>query len=577
MDTLVETFVEAGVSAGKKNIKKRINDIELRKSLSKYFEKKQVIIDLENLDVDFEGLIEYLRMDFCNDVEDALFCPDSQIRKNKRNYIASKAVKCSKADSLYEKKVVSSYVFKSIDIISKFYKKKIDKRYWLLRDDLIDGVRNVISEELDNKLDDLNKNYKSSNYDNDIVNLSHKGNYDGVEKKIHMIKEELSLDHPLYPMYGFEFVGEKMVSVPRTKEAIQKHPPKIILTGEMRMGNVIVSSFDERTIQYANSHQLDIKLSIRDAKKYLGDFEDPRQHEAEAYVGTELVLKPKPFPPAFPCKIIIDDTVFIEYVKLRTKEILDDGTVIVSNDGEDTSPFIFNIGLKIGHNNQNYVRFSMMIRSKSNSDHLWYSKMMQKASLGGNLQVYMIENQLSLIEGKMDKFNYKGGFASLEEEIDFLERIVEIEGYYETRIAVLNEINAGDYENVIHLSDLIRGTDIHKKWNDLSVELICSAENKEVIKSLENKKVCINCFENEEIPIFGKEYHVNVCCSFKSVKIKDYEGLRKKIDYMDEEDKIRIHFIAADDNTYIEVINNNASELDKNIIIMESVSDKNRP
>ncbi|WP_022757490.1 hypothetical protein [Butyrivibrio fibrisolvens] len=72
-------------------------------------------------------------------------------------------------------------------------------------------------------------------------------------------------------------------------------------------------------------------MSIIRRKLILGNIEGPSQYEAEELVGKLIEIKPQEFPPAFPCSISVNGKVFFDYLLMRTKEILEDGTVILDN------------------------------------------------------------------------------------------------------------------------------------------------------------------------------------------------------------------------------------------------------
>ena len=567
---LIEALVDAGVVVGKKKYKERIIEKELNKSLEQYVEQERIRFDISRLNLDFQGLIEYIKRDFCVDLEDALFNHCSIIRGEKRNHIAERAIHYSKAISDNEKKEVTRCILGLVNVIKDFFYKKIDKNHWLLRDDLLDGIREVLSEEFDKRKNELVGISNLSENEQGLLSLADNQEFDAVEGKMHMLCEEISSTHPLYPQYGFSFLGERMISVPRTPDAIINYPPKILIKGEMRIGDDVFYEIDDNVVQYANRHQLDIKLNVQEAKKYLGEYEDPRQYEAERLVGQEVIIKPKAFPPAFPCRIIIDDIEFIEYVALRTEEILDDGTIVISNNEQDNTPFHFTIKIRFGINKEsNVVSLTMSMRNANNSDQLTYAKMMYRASQGGYLRVYMYEEKQNLIEGKLDPFNYKSGFVSADEEIDFLERVVEIENYYNKLIELGEEVKKDDYDGVIYLSNLIRGVVIRNTWDELSVEFEYSKNNKNVFDTLEDTMIRIMFSGTIVITIMGEEYELNVCHVCKTARIKNFERLKKKMEYMDEGDKIRIQYIAGDDNTYLEKINTN--NLDKKALFMGTV------
>lgn len=66
------------------------------------------------------------------------------------------------------------------------------------------------------------------------------GDIDGVETVLGKILSHMSLEHPLYPNYGFNFSCGRMVSIPRTDTAKKLYPVKYKFTGTLLNSNQYV-------------------------------------------------------------------------------------------------------------------------------------------------------------------------------------------------------------------------------------------------------------------------------------------------------------------------------------------------
>lgn len=50
---------------------------------------------------------------------------------------------------------------------------------------------------------------------------------------------------------------------------------------------------------------------------------------------------------------------------------------------------------------------------------------------------------------------------------------------------------------------------------------------------------------------FGEEFEIPIIREYKCCKIKNLERLKKKVEYTDDGEEIRMTYVAGDDNTYI--------------------------
>lgn len=222
------------------------------------------------------------------------------------------------------------------------------------------------------------------------------------------------------------------------------------------MNGEYLDRFDVNTIDYANRHQLPITLNVITAKKLLGDIDDPVQHEAENIIGESFIIPPKPFPPAFPCSISLDENAIFDYILFRTEEILDDGTIVISNREQENCPFRIRVSanLKTGK-----TLYSADIVDPTNEELLQYLRFLTRAASGKTISIRVLSLGEELATGKPGNVEYNGGFDKIESEIEFLEKIVTIEHYYNDIITIPEEIMIDDFKAISYLASLIDGKD----------------------------------------------------------------------------------------------------------------------
>lgn len=293
------------------------------------------------------------------------------------------------------------------EIIKGFYRSGISKRDLLLaaeiEDTILEGVQkseqhiqqavqssqryvmNTLSEQHKELLEAIQQpaRYSPEHY----LELVKTGDFRSIESNLSLVLDTISLKHPLPDDYKFDLLNRKVRSIPRTKEALRRYSPRLVCKGILRVDGVEKISPDLDIIEYADRHQLAITVDITEARKYLGEMEDPIQDEADEIIGHTLVRQPKSFPPTFPCHIAINDHVFFEYIEFRTQEILDDGRYIISNCEQYGCHFLITVTLSIDNPNIPFD-FSIKTHNASNKDLLQFLRFIQEGLNGGLLYAF---------------------------------------------------------------------------------------------------------------------------------------------------------------------------------------------
>lgn len=124
---------------------------------------------------------------------------------------------------------------------------------------------------------------------------------------------------------------------------------------------------------------------IEKAVKYLGSELDPIQSKVSGLPGNVIRAVPPEFPPAFPCSIKDGDEVCFDYILLRTEEILDDGTYLISNKEQDICfHFMFSINPKEPVKSS----FNISINHPNNHERLKVAKFKRALSQNGDIHVF---------------------------------------------------------------------------------------------------------------------------------------------------------------------------------------------
>ena len=110
--------------------------------------------------------------------------------------------------------------------------------------------------------------------------------------------------------------------------------------------------------------------------------------------------------------------------------------------------------------------------------------------------------------GNIDSVNYKTGFASVEEEIDFLNRICAIEDYYNVSIAISDVISEEEYRLVLRISDLIMKDEVKFTWTEASFTGNLDVNFRKQLNTLEATEITISHIIYKGVKLFGARFEL---------------------------------------------------------------------
>lgn len=546
-------FVELGLNVVKDSAISIKEKYDLRVRLESFIERKMkenYNCSMEE-ELDFGGLVEYINGNFTADVHKRLFGNLSE-RRAANTTIMRNAVIYSQSKTHLSARRAKKLISEALRILRDFYRKKVNKDLWLVaaevEDTIIDELSNRLieqTEKITERIDASDNSHLVLSIDKNLQNLRDM-DYATAEENLNLFINAMSAEHKLFPFYGYSLstTNGKMEykSVPLSKEAEKMYPPKMKCVGTIKVGDGYVNEISPNTINYANRHQLPIVIDVKEAKKYLGNVIDPVQHEAEQIVGETIVISPAPFPEAFPCSFLFDGVTQFEYITLRTQEILDDGVVIVSNNEQTECPYKITIRM---NPSDHTCDFSFQKKENiSNTHYLKYAQIMQKALNGTTMSVKLLKTGEIFIEGVFKNFSYNGGFESVEEEVDFLERIVLLEEYFGENINVPNDIYQDDWEALCYISDLISGRTCNGEWQKQVFTFEFSEDLKNAIQNTDDKNFNLSYAGTVTVPLWDEKYEIPIVRTLENGHFEDLGKIKEKVSVLEKGDILKVVFVS---------------------------------
>lgn len=556
---IIDYIVGIGLDAVKDKISDEAEEQILRDRLKGYIEKqKKINFDCTLAEeIDFHELSNYIQSDLITDVQSRLF-GDRKERGIARMIIINKSISYSQAHTSLSRKRATQLVGMAIDILRDFYKSKVNRELKFIAAQIEDTVAEITTAQtkeivhtvksseqriIEGISDKIENNGKMSLEKN--MQLMKDGAIEQVENTLANYIDFLRSTHILFPNYTYELKGEKcqFYSKPLTQEALEKYPPRISCTGTIQIKDKYIDSFDVNTINYANRHQLPIILNVITAKKFLGNIYDPVQHEAEDLIGESIIIEPTPFPPAFPCSISLDGKIFFDYILFRTEEILDDDTVIISNSEQTNCSYKIKMAANL-HTHK--TMYTINTVEPTNEELLQYLKFLRQASLGAMISIKVLSVGEELAHGKLGDLDYKTGFNTLDDEIDFLEKIVAIEQYFKQPINIPKEIMMEDFRTINYVAALIQGEECTGSWSKLEISLPLTEDLQQKLIESDDSKFALSYVGSISANIYGRKFDLSAIRRFDSVIYQNLERLKQKASVLDVGDDIKISFLPGE-------------------------------
>ena len=560
-----EYLASLGLDAAKQHVVNKIDEKKLNEALTRYIKEQKKYNEICTIDeeCDFKGLIEYISHNMLDDVECRFFSLDLKERGKAHDHIVTQAVSYAKVTTDEARKRVAHIIEVGIEIVRDFFRSKKTLSDYFFAEEIVDAVNGHTDVVVKNEMDKM-KNSVSSEISKQLApicqhimngdlylveNISTMivdGKFEQIDKWFKKTFANISVEHPLYPDFGFTYDGKRLKSVPLNNEANLKYPAKYNLKGKVRLGVNCADNLTKDLFGYAYRHQLELKMLVSDAVKLLGNVKDPIQSEAEEFVGKEIIVEPPEFPKAFPCSIKVGEKPFFDYILLRIQEVLDDGTFVLGNREQSDSRIYFEV--RFNPNNPKKEDFKINIKDATNRELLKYVRFMNELSHVKSLHIFALEKQEDFMAGIIDSVNYKTGFTSIEEEIDFLNRICIIEDYYNVSMTVPEAISEEEYKTTLWISDLIMNDKVKFTWTEVTLSGNLEAGLKNNLDLLKPAETTISYVMCSNVKLFETCFELCYMRTCEKAVIKDIEKMKQLVPLINVGDPIKFNFVPGQNN-----------------------------
>lgn len=145
---VIDYLTELAIDVVKGHFKDKVDKYKLKKILIEYLKRQEKYNEICKLaeEIDFQGLIEYVRNYFLSNVEIYLFAVGKEKREQAKDSIVNAAVAYSKAETNQEKERVAKCIFDCLDLIEEFYSSDFSKREYIFASKVVDAVADATQQ-----------------------------------------------------------------------------------------------------------------------------------------------------------------------------------------------------------------------------------------------------------------------------------------------------------------------------------------------------------------------------------------------------------------------------------------------
>lgn len=547
---ITDILYSMGVEVMQDKLKSRNMDAGAKKRLEEYLSRQGKINELCTRDeeIDFQKLSDYICKDLISDMR-LRFYGNAGERGSARNNIVQKAMYYANANCQISEKRAAKIIDDAMSILRGFFRRGINKDTLFAMGEIEDTVE----EHADRAISAMEKRFKqlerkiddacSLSFDKS-AELIDAGNLEMVGNSLSAHMDRISARHRLYPYYGFGMVdGKNLGSIPRRDDALKRYPPKMTMNiSDIRIGEHPVppeSDFLDKAYRF----QQPVCFYVNSATKFLGDIQDPDQHEAKEAIGSRLVLTPQKFVETGPVRICADGETFFDYVPLKLRKILDDGTRVMTNEDHEARSF------DITHT---YLPpdkpFTVSIAPKAASTHdmLRFYQYIKKIDEGATLEVCDLETNIRRAAGSKTDVEASCGDVLIEA----VEALIDIEKYFKRQFCIKSMLSNQDLWFIQCIHTLITGGELEGNWEKEDFPFTVDDSVRGALGGLEDICYTPKFTTVVELELLGETFEIPIKRKLDGARVYELDKMKSSLSELKDGDVINLTFIPADGETF---------------------------
>lgn len=235
---------------------------------------------------------------------------------------------------------------------------------------------------------------------------------------------------------------------------------------------------------------------------------------------------------------------------MRTKEILDDGTYIVTNDEQGHAKVNFEFRFKV--EGETLFNFTFHTKNLNSKEHLNYSRFLKDIVMKKEFLIYSLKRQIEIVRAQeYQEVDYDASLIDIE--IDLYTRLCLIEEYFNVEFEIPDIITQDDSKIIFTLSDLINSKDSNKSWKNSTLSIRVESSVKQSFVDFE-KPIQLVIDGEGNVELFGQILKFRHRRVYKTARMRDYERISQMIHLLKGDETIPVKFDPGEDDTYYDII-----------------------
>lgn len=292
----------------------------------------------------------------------------------------------------------------------------------------------------------------------------------------------------------------------------------------------------------AAKKQFNIKLDEKKARAALSNYmERQRKYNLNCSKDEEIDFEGLS---KYICDELLDDVTIRLFGEKSEREAA--RQTIFTNEEQENFSFNVMLAMNIASNTLNLTIAPM---NPSNAASLRYRRFIKKAMAARNIALKSLQQNEVIVSSKINLTLQN--CEQIDDEIEFLQKIVTIEDYFHIELDIPKVITEGDNLVIGRLYSMITFGEFAGVTNKLKMSFDLSQKIRNAIYDFERKPEELAWITEEEVNLFDQKISVPIIRRFDHLCIEDIDRIKAKLQVLDNEDTIRITFINSDGSTEI--------------------------
>ncbi|WP_240378021.1 hypothetical protein [Bacillus piscicola] len=392
-----------------------------------------------------------------------------------------------------------------------------------------------------------------------ISMLIEQGKFEEAVGILKEVTDQVEKLHPLYPHYSFTPVniGSKIAFEhrPASKEVAKKYPLHFKGSFSITEGQATEGETFEDLVTRKYFSQEKISIDMKYIETWIGDelINNEFSLEHHAVEEGEWFIVPEKLPFSIKAKLVLVEEierVLVDYLELSITEVDNKrNRMVISNIRQENSPVVLslimpNIFVHDSPTEEEKIKFNIRVREsfernvRAEKVFLEFLKYARKCS---EMRLIALETQNIFFSSKNVRLDDSQDIQGLNERLLLLSELTRIEDEFDIRFQLPDIMGDEDYEKIEVLKAVINKKEITSKIENFSTNFDDKDTVQKFINDVEDKPLMITANENKVFELFGVPFkNIEAKHTFENLVVKNPERIKKKLEYFDEGDTIKV-------------------------------------